>query len=609
MNFNLQNRSIWFMKNLFENFINKKITRSKAVHLLQKMNISEPLFLIFFAVVIGGLAGTASSAFQFLINFFSKISWIKLRIFFLEQNLPLPLFIVLVPTLGGLLVGFIVNKYAREVEGIGVPEVIESVALKGGIIRPRVIWAKVITAALFIGTGGSAGRVGPIVQIGAAIGSFFGKLFKLSGRRMKVLIACGAASGIAGIFNAPMAGILFSLEIILGDITIETFSPVVFSTITTSIIVRTIIGSSTFLAHLSGIAVSYSDFVWFIVLGIFSGVFGLLFIHSFHSTVDFFKKIPIPHFLKPAIGGLIIGFMALKLPQILGLGLDVINSAVNLKFTLLFFALLFIAKFLATSISIGSGGSGGIFSPAMFLGAMLGAVFVLVLKSVNLPFGSNPSTYVIIGMMAFLAGLIRAPLTATLLIYEITDNHMLILPVLIASLISSGLIYRLVRYSIYTMKLARRGVVLKSGREENVLASISVVEIMQKKFITIPLNAKIDKIFKIMVEHVGFVIFPVVDEQGNLFGTINLQDIREFIFDNEYKELGNLIVAMDLAQNNFVTVSENETLLQVFQKFNAQDDEQILVVSKRDSNKVVGYISKDIANLYYQKKLLKKLIF
>jgi len=597
------------MQNSFENFVNKKLTRSKAVHLLQKMNISEPLFLILLAVVIGGLAGAASSAFQFLIDFFSKISWIKLRIFFLEQNLPLPLFIVLVPTIGGLLVGFIVNKYASEVEGIGVPEVIESVALKGGIIRPRVIWAKVITAALFIGTGGSAGRVGPIVQIGSAIGSFFGKLFKLSGRRMKVLIACGAASGIAGIFNAPMAGILFSLEIILGDITIETFSPVVFSTITTSIIVRSIIGSSTFLTHLSGVAVSYRDFLWFILLGIFSGVFGLLFIHSFHSTIDFFKKFSIPHFLKPAIGGLIIGLMALKLPQILGLGLDVINSAVSLKFTLLFFAVLFIGKFLATSISIGSGGSGGIFSPAMFLGAMLGAAFVLILKTVNLPFGSNPSTYVIIGMMAFLAGLIRAPLTATLLIYEITDNHMLILPVLVASLISSGLIYRRVRYSIYTMKLARRGVVLKSGREENVLASISVFEIMQKNFIPIPLNAKIDKILKIMVEHVGFVIFPVVDEQGNLFGTINLQDIREFIFDNEYKELENLILAMDLAQNNFVTVSENETFLQAFQHFNAQDDEQILVVSKNNSKKVVGYISKDTANLYYQKKLLKKMIF
>ena len=597
------------MKKSFENFMNKKLTRSKAVYLLQKMKISESLFLILLAVVIGGLAGTASSAFQFLIDFFSKISWIKLRIFFFEQNLPLPLFIVLVPAIGGLLVGFIVNKYASEVEGIGVPEVIEAVALKGGIIRPRVIWAKVITAALFIGTGGSAGRVGPIVQIGSAIGSFFGKLFKLSGRRMKVLIACGAASGIAGIFNAPMAGILFSLEIILGDITIETFSPVVFSTITTSIIVRSIIGSSTFLTHLSGITVSYRDFLWFILLGIFSGVFGLLFIHSFHSTIDFFKKFSIPHLLKPAIGGLIIGLMALKLPQILGLGLDVINSAVNLKFTLLFFAVLFIGKFLATSISIGSGGSGGIFSPAMFLGAMLGAVFVLILKTVNLPFGSNPSTYVIIGMMAFLAGLIRAPLTATLLIYEITDNHMLILPVLVASLISSGLIYRLVRYSIYTMKLARRGVMLKSGREENVLASISVGEIMQKNFIPIPLDANIKKILKIMVDHVGFVIFPVVDEQGNLFGTINLQDIREFLFDNEYKELENLILAMDLAQNNFVTVSENETFLQAFQHFNAQDDEQILVVSKSDSKKVVGYISKDTANLYYQKKLLKKMIF
>ncbi len=596
------------MENYLKIYKLKRITRIYIVSLLQRSKLTEQLFLILIAVVIGALSGSGASLFRFLIRTFYNLFWVKLKFSLLNASILENSITVLIPMFGGLISGILIYRYAKEVEGIGVPEVIESVALKGGIIRPRVIWMKVITAGLFIGSGGSAGRVGPIVQIGAAIGSFFGKLFKLSGRRVKVLIACGAASGIAGTFNAPMAGILFSLEIILGDITIETFSPVVFSTVTTSIIVKSILGKSVFLTHISNIYVSYKDLVLFVILGIIIGLLGLLFIKFFYKTIDFFKSINIPSYIKPAIGGAMLGLIAIEFPYVLGLGIGTINSAILLKYSFGFFLLLFIIKFFATSISLGSGGSGGIFSPGLYMGAMIGAAFILFLSKFNIPFHSSETAFVIIGMIAFIGGIIRAPLTSTILIYEITDNHRLILPVLIVTLISSGIIFRLIRYSIYTMKLARKGIFIFKGKEEELLKKIKVSDIMLKKFVSIRDNMKMHDIVKKITGN-DFTVFPVVNYKNELVGMINLQDIRNFIFDNNYEVLLDLIVAIDIAQVNLITISEDDSLYEALKKFGARDNEQLPVVSKTNPKMVIGVLSKTFANLRYQKKSIEQLIY
>ncbi len=585
----------------------KRLMRIYVVSLLQRSRIPEEVFLIGIAGIIGVLSGFGASIFRILIDFFYNLFWHNLKFSLLNASLLERSITLLIPMTGGLITGIIINKFAKEVEGIGVPEVIEAVALKGGIIRPRVIWLKVITAGLFIGSGGSAGRVGPIVQIGSAIGSFFGKLFKLSGRRVKVLIACGAASGIAGTFNAPMAGILFSLEIILGDITIETFSPVVFSTLATSIVVKSILGKPLFLRHIHNLHISFFDLPWFVLLGGIVGLFGALFIKFFYRTVDFFKELNFPNYIKPAIGGAVLGLIALEYPYVLGLGLGTIYSAVLLKYSLSFFLILFVAKFLATSISLGSGGSGGIFSPGLYMGAMIGAVFVLFLSNYHIQLHSNKSVFVIIGMFAFIGGIIRAPLTSTVLIYEITDNHKIVLPVLIATLVSTELIYLLIKHSIYTMKLARKGIVIRKGKEENILKSVKVSDIMLRKFVPLRDNMKIKEIVNKITGN-NFIIFPVLNKKNELVGMINLQDIRNFIFDNNYEELIDLVVAIDIAQINVITISEDDTLCEALQKFSVRDNEQLPVVSKDNPKKVVGILSKTFANLRYQKQAIDNII-
>jgi len=264
-------------------------------------------------------------------------------------------------------------------------------------------------------------------------------------------------------------------------------------------------------------------------------------------------------------------------------------------------------KFLATSISLGSGGSGGIFSPGMYMGAMLGAAFVLLIPHLHLHIYSNKAVFVVIGMIAFIGGIIRAPLTSTILIYEITDNHMLILPVLITSLISSGIIFRLIRHSIYTMKLARKGIFIAKGKEAKILKKIKVSDIMLKKIVAIRDNMKIQDIVRKITGN-NFTVFPVLNKKNELVGMINLQDIRNFIFDNNYEVLIDLIVAIDIAQVNVITISEDDTLYEAQKKFGVRDNEQLPVVSRNNPKKVIGVLSKTFANLRYQKQAIEHII-
>ena len=335
----------------------------------EKTRFSENAYLIFLSFVVGMSTGLGAVFFRWLILTFQHL-------FFghgIEWLIPL------VPMAGGLLVGPIVYFYSSEAKGHGVPEVMQAVALNSGVIRPRVAVAKAVASAICIGSGGSAGREGPIVQIGAAVGSTIGQVFRLSGDMVKILVGCGAAAGISAVFNAPIAGAIFALEIILGDFTIKTFSPVILASVSASVVSRAILHNTPAFIVPSYEMVSAVEIPLYIILGGFTGIVAAIFTKTLYMTEDLFDyKIKLPGFLRPALGGLILGFaglLALKLnytgfrhfssPAIFADGYDVISSVLGgdgLWYTMLALGAL---KILATNLTLGSGNSGGICSPGL----------------------------------------------------------------------------------------------------------------------------------------------------------------------------------------------------------------------------------------------------
>jgi CIC family chloride channel protein len=505
--------------------------------------------------------------------------------------------------LGGLLVGPIIYKFASEAKGHGVPEVMNAVARMGGIIRPRVAVVKTIASAICIGSGGSAGREGPIVQIGSAIGSTVGQLFRMSGDRVKILVGCGAAAGISAVFNAPIAGVIFSLEIILGDFTIKTFSPVILASVVASVISRTFLGDHPAFDVPEYSLVSAWEFPLYILMGCLMGGLGVTFTKVLNSFEDFFDNLKMNPMLKPALGGLILGGIAIFYPQILADGYETIsltlygNMAVGLLVLLIFF------KMIATSLTLGSGNSGGIFAPALFMGAVAGGAFGVLMNYLFPGVTATPGAYALVGMAGMLAAATHAPITALLIIFEMTSDYRIILPLMVTVVFSALVAGRIFPYSIYTMKLARKGIDIKGGRDINVLRSHQVWEIMDRDFETIPASMPLARVFQ-TIENSSESYFIVVDGANRMKGVLSFQDIRSLLSQHS---LDFLVIAQDLIKSDTIRVSSQDTLEQAYHSFGLSDLQMIPVVDTNDPDRVIGVIRRSDLITYYNKRLLDTL--
>ncbi|MEO7195679.1 MAG: chloride channel protein, partial [Pseudonocardiaceae bacterium] len=319
-------------------------------------------------------------------------------------------FVLLAPVLGGAVYGPIVHRFAREARGHGVPEVMLAVAERGGRIAPRVAVVKALASALCIGSGGSVGREGPIVQIGSALGSSLGQLVRLPERRLRLLVACGAAGGISATFNAPIAGVFFAMELILGDFGVESFGAVVLASVTSAVIGQAVFGKQPFLPlpafHLS----SPVEFGTYALLGLLAGAVGIGFIKTLYGIEDLVDKLwRGPEWLRPAVGGVLLGGLLLALPQLYGVGYPVLTGALTSHYLLWFLAILLVGKMLATSLTIAIGGSGGVFAPSLFVGAMAGTAFGQLAHAALPGLVGSPGAYGIVGMGAVFAATSRAP--------------------------------------------------------------------------------------------------------------------------------------------------------------------------------------------------------
>jgi len=557
------------------------------------------------AVIVGLAAGFGAVGFRYLITFIQSIFYGPGDDFIeLARSTPW-YFRIWVPALGGLVIGPLVYFLAREAKGHGVPEVMEAVALRSGIIRKRVVFIKSLTSAICIGTGGSVGREGPIVQIGSAIGSTIGQLLRVSADRIRTLVGCGAAAGIAATFNAPIAGTMFAIEVILGDFGLAIFSPIVISSVVATAVSRHFLGDTPAFIVPAYELISVWELPLYVILGLFCAVAAVTFTTLLYRSEDIFDHLRFPEYLKAALGGLILGVMGLLFPHILGVGYAAIDLSLMEGLSLWLLFVLALCKILATSITIGSGGSGGIFAPSLFIGAMVGGFFGTVAHQIFPEATASPGAYSIVGMGAVVSGTTHGPLSAILILFEMTGDYKIILPLMIACIISSMASSQLLEESIYTLKLARRGVNIRDGKEINVLKSIRVKDVMNSEVETIPENLSLGRLAE-KISKSKYNSFPVVVGDDNLTGILSFFDCRDVIFDKNLKEL---VVAKDLATPEVVTVSLDDNLYNALEKITLKDFSILPVVSPDNPSQLLGVLTRRDIIGAYSKAVIKKSIF
>ncbi len=580
-----------------KNILRKLRIKSDAIiyGIMTYMNRSERTGMVILAVTIGLFGGLGATGFRFLIQFFQKMFWGGRFTLDLVGQTPWLLKIG-IPAVGGLLCGLLIYFFAKEAKGHGVPEVMEAVARRSGIIRARVVVVKAFASALSIASGGSVGREGPIVQIGSALGSTLGQTLKLSGRRLKTLVGCGAAAGIAATFNAPIAGALFAAEVILGDFTVAQFSPIVISSVSATVLARHFMGNVPAFEIPRYELVSAYEFIPYVLLGLLAAFVAVAFNIAIHKSEDIFDKIRMPGYLKTAIGGVIIGCFALSFPQIYGVGYETITEVLLGNSVGLLLAALIVFKILATSITLGSGGSGGIFAPSLFIGAMLGGFIGGEAHQLFPGVTATSGAYALVGMGAVVAAATHAPLSAIIILFELTGSYQIIPALMVACTISTLLAMKLKRESIYTMKLARRGIDLAAGKDINILKNLSVRSVVNKSVETIPCEARLPEIVERMTQS-HHQDFYVIDAVRMLSGHISMNDLG--LLFKEGKDLNTLLIAEDIAVMDVTPVFLSDNLDFVMHQFGCQNVDELPVVSQDHPGQFIGTIKqRDVVEAY-----------
>jgi len=562
------------------------------------------------SIMVGIIAGLGAVFFRWLIKIFNLgfFSTGSAMFDFLGR-----FYVVLPPTIGGLLVGYIIYFFAKEAQGEGPAEVMESFSVRRGRIRPRVSVVKLLASSICIGSGGSVGREGPIVQIGASFGSTIGQLFKLPDEWVKTLLLCGAAGGISATFNAPLGGVFFVMEVIQRRFMAPNLGFIVIASVTADFIAHHFLGKHPSFIIPSYSMTSYWEIVPYMVLGIIAAVVSLCFIRFFYKCEDCFRGYKLPEYVKPALGGLIVGIIGLFYFDVFGVGYGgsygiggvfIERGGVDLalagELSLVTLIMLVVLKIIATSVTIGSGGSGGVFAPSLFIGSVLGGAFGIIIHSLfpaitASTVAETSGAYAVVGMGAFFAATVRGPITAIILLFEMTRNYTLILPLMTAVSISIFLSGAFTRESIYTMRLVRRGIDIHQHEEVDILKSILVRDVMTKEVETVSDNMMLKELleFTLSSKHVGF---PVLDRKGLLAGIVTIEDYKEFLFE---EGLENLVVVKDLATSNVITVTENENLATAMKKIGFKNIEQIPVVDEKNPLKIIGILSRrDIVSAY-----------
>ncbi|HWP48293.1 MAG TPA: ClcB-like voltage-gated chloride channel protein [Candidatus Limnocylindrales bacterium] len=564
----------------------------------------ETTLLFLYAGIVGILGGFGAIIFKYLTAIVQRLflgSWENL----LDAALQLPWYYrILVPTAGGTLASFILYSLAKKTKSYGISDIMEAVSLRGGEIEVRSVLFRSLSSLMIIGSGGSVGREGPIVQIGAMLASQFGQLLRISRIKLSILVGCGVASGMAAAYNTPIAAAIFVLEIIMGNFATDIFAPVVISSVAATLVSRGVMGNQPTYRIPPFSMVSHFELIFYVFLGILAGFAAYLFIEALFKGEEIFKKIKIPAYFKIPLGGFLVGILGLSFPHVWGNGYEVASRILNQQLPGPLVLILFFLKIIATAITVGSGGSGGVFTPSLFVGAALGGA---VGNAVNyfFPLLTAPSgAYALVGMGCLLAGTTHAPIMAILIIFELTLDYGIILPLMLSCILSSYVASKIKPESIYTERLKQRGIQLSRGMEEMVLYSMRVQDILKTGVSLLPENLRFDEILKRFYASRSDYLY-VGDQRGNLLGVINLHDIKEFLSE---KDLETLVIAKDLATPVSVAYPMDR-LADVLEKFWLQDLEELPVVRSKDSLQFLGIVTRrDVLSTLDREALRRKML-
>ncbi|MBF0449106.1 MAG: chloride channel protein, partial [Magnetococcales bacterium] len=527
------------------------------VQFFKKLGFNEHFTLSIMAVVIGVVVGYGAILFRTLIEIFQHLFMGSGQENVVEILSELSWwYIILMPMIGGAIIGPLVHFFFPGSRGHGVPEVMSAVALHGGKMNLRDGLGKMLACSLSIGSGGSVGREGPVVHLGATIASWFGSKLNLSTRHMRTIVGCGAAAGIAASFNAPIAGVMFALEVILADYALATFSPIVLSSVIATVIARLHLGDFPAFIVPHYTLVSAWEIPAYVGLGVLCGVTGIIFMKVLFKSEDLFALIPIPRYLKPIIGGFLLGSIALIFPQVMGVGYDTMNIALLEEMAGPLMLTLILVKILATSVTLGSGFSGGVFTPSLFLGAMVGGSYGVFAHDLFPAISAGPGAYTLVGMGAMAAAVLGAPIASILILFELTGDYRIMLALMVASIVATVLINQVYRDSVYTSALRRHDIDLRSGREVGLMRHISIASIVKREFETVAETMTI-KQFKDRLHSCKEEIFLVLDADGMLSGIVSFQNIRGVAFE---EGLEDLVLVRDIATRKVITINPENNL-------------------------------------------------
>ncbi|HJH31603.1 MAG TPA: CBS domain-containing protein [Methanosarcinaceae archaeon] len=569
----------------------EKVTNHRT-YPLKKRIFTESTISNSLAVLIGVLTGLAIVLYDRLILQSNKL-------FFGTISDSPNYYVIFIPALGGLLVGILAYSFVKT-RRCDIEEVIEASTLHAGKLRTKNAFLEVLASVITIGSGGSAGKEAPGVLAGAGIGSLIAQIFNISGNRLRIMLGCGASAGIAAAFNAPLAGVVFVVEVIFGELETKTFIPIVISAVFATITANLVFGVRHIQISYYGLVSPLYESVLYLILGLLAGIISALLIRSTYLFHDGFNKIPIHPMLKPAIGGLGVGLIGFFYPQVFGVGYGVITDVLANKFTLDILVILLFLKIITFSLTLGSGGSGGSIVPALFSGAMLGGAFGTVVHAAFPAITAEPGAYALVGMGAVLAGTARAPLTAMLILFELTMDYNIMLPLMFACVVSNVTSSSLHSESIFTEGLRRRGFTIRKGHEIDVMESMLVRDAMKQHVQTVSADKNVGTLISLMQSsrHAGF---PVLDQKGVLCGIVTLEDVREKV---KYGELETII--RDIASFDVIVAYPDESLNTILERLAMHDIGRLPVVSRFDDAKLLGMITRsDVVNSYNKKVVSK----
>lgn len=514
--------------------------------------------------------------------------------------------VLLIPVLGGLVCGFLVFGFAPEAEGHGTDAMVKAFHRLGGKIRTRVPFIKSIASICTIGTGGSAGQEGPIAQIGAGFGSFLADRLKLGEQERRMLMLSGAAGGIGAIFGAPLGGALFVCEVLYATTAME-FAAVIPCFITSIVAYTTfalILGAERVLITLPSLKfVDFRELPLYLVLAVLCSIVGFIYVRTFYGLRDkFFHKLPIPRMLKPAVGGLMLGIFALVLPQIMAGGYGWIQRAIDghADMTIALMLALCFGKILATSLTISSGGSGGVFAPSLFIGAMLGGAFGKICQQLMPEIVDKPEAFVLVGMGGFFAGVAKVPITSMIMVSEMSGSYGLLVPLMLVCIVNVAILSS--KCTLYEEQVAS---LVDSPAHQgdfviDVLEQLHVSEVMDRtrQYELIPESMPLPQVLRVAANSHN-MYFPVVDSETRLVGIFSLRDLRTVLTG---EGAGALVLAIDIASSPVLTVTPEDDLHAALRKLTQKNIEEIPVIDVENNSQVIGVLSrKDVISSYHHR--------